>query len=382
MSLYDEAYRAGKNGEDWYQVQNRYGNDSSIRNAFESGKSYRTYNSDNGGSAAFGNGLGMIMMLVVIFYMFLVIYSPLLAIGFLLLYPFFPSGNEYFGSDFLIYGAALLIIVYLLSCGFEYLRARMLEARRKNQKWKLRYTLIFVVRIIIPGIAAHVYIYAQSYKGYTPPGLFSEKSLLTGFFVFTFVVLMLLWKVKILSPDSRFFFTKWAFEKGVISMATIPVAETAAEGDFFADQQIGKPIINIETKAVNMRKFYLVWAGLTILIVLLLKFLLISFFSGFTLYFSYVGGLIFVGVFTFAAWPAKVIIDNGSKVYLQYDFADKHDINLFSLLKMSFFASLIMMIEDVRLMSSTQSILIYALLLGAQIYWKLRKISAKEEIII
>lgn len=366
MSYSNEAYRAGKNGEDWYHVVQKYGDGYAVKQAYESGKSANLYGGSNNsaGGEALGGGLGLIMFALVAFYMGVIIYSPLIAITIVLLYPILPSApSANFGAHDIIYGILFLIVVYLLSCGFEYFRARMLEARRKHQNWKIYFTLIFFIRIIVPGLALYFFFYFKDRDKYSDTNPFTYPGAGASLVLAGIVIATLLWKVKILNADNRFFFTKWAFDKGIFSTMNLPEKEATS-------------IAHSET--VQIRIFYTFWATLTLIGGLLLNHMVQAVFPGPLFIFDFTVALIFSFCFVLAAWLAKILIDRVSIIYLQYNFRDKMSIRTVSLILMSFYPTLIIWPRPIRYeFSYVTIILIYLTILGIQIAWKIRKFQNK-----
>ncbi|HKG05540.1 MAG TPA: hypothetical protein VKB19_03740 [Pedobacter sp.] len=318
--------------------------------------------------AAAGGGAGIIILGMVAFTMGVVIYSPLIAVTFGLLYPMLlletPSAN--FGLFEIIYIVLFLTILYLLSCAFEYFRARMLEARRKNLNWKIYFTLLFFVRIIIPVLAVHFYFYFQEIDGYSDKNPFTYPGALSSFFVSLIVFAMLLWKVKILNADNRYFFTKWAFNRGITSMVT---------------REENEETLILTSDTTQLQIFYTIWGVLTLLGGLLFNYILKELYPGPLFDFNFTVALIFSFSFVIAAWLAKIITDRASIIYLKYNFREKMSIQTISLILVSFYPTLIMWPGYSRFhFSHLTIILLYIIIMSFLIGWKIRKYQQKSQI--
>lgn len=232
----EESFNAGKNGESWESARYRLGDSYQNRTAFESGKTARTYGNEfSFGNRVSGAGAGGIFMFLIMgvcigIYVFSVIYSPFLLLALGILLPIWPVEINIKHADFILFVMALLLVIYLLSCAFEYFRARMIEARAKNQTWKPYYWLIFTVRIIMPGVFVSVMLKLMSGRSlnlergaqYAAAGLI--------------VSLILLWRVKVLKPNGRLYLTEWAYNEGVKRMNDKPYVSSDTMDDKYLEQ--------------------------------------------------------------------------------------------------------------------------------------------------
>jgi|GEM_PF-2058386 len=362
MSYSDQAYNAGKEGRDWYSVQQQYGDSYSTRNAFESGKTARLYSGNNPGGQAFGEGLGMIMIVIVAFYMLSVIYSPFIAIAFMLLLPLWPSySSDYFGSEYIIYAVIFIIVVYLQSCLFEYLRSRMVEARAKNYNWKRYYLPIFTIRILLPGMAVYLFITSNG-------GSRTWEMLRLDYMAFLgamVVVCLLLWKVKILQADSRLYFTGWAFSKGEKSMSAKPYLEPKAGFSY--------------SKTKQLYIFYGFWAVLTLVTGAFILSILMLVFPG-SIYYRKLPALVLCSIcFSLAGYLSRMILDRNSLVFLKHDFRTKLNISARQFIVMPLLTCmLIFPVMAALRLSTSQIMLLFATLLAAQIVWRIKKYEKRE----
>lgn len=358
MSHYDEAYKAAKSGEDWYDVQRRLGDTYDVKRAFDSGASARRYGSDNAGGAGFGGGFGFIVMGLVLLYMGAILYSPLLAITYLLLKPIFPDLNRLNGTEGIFYIIMAVVIVYFLSCGFEYLRARMLEARVKNRDWKKYFIILFTVRILGPGITVYLFVYFSVKDSYSNTGLFTYPGAVQSFLISAVLVLILMWRIKVLNADNRYYLTKWAFDKGVRSMDGAEPMEKAN---------------SIANKNEQLQSFYVYWLLLSTFIGVIVNYIIASFYPGPLLYFELPMSIIFTVAFTLSALLAKMMMDRSHGIFQQHAVEQKPHASAFSLMLMNFLASLSIWFWTIKLAPWLIQIGLYMLLVGIQIYFKIRK---------
>lgn len=350
MSNYRAAYEAAKNGADWSHVVNQYGDSYDVQRAYEEGRSVYRY-SGNSPEAAMGQSFGglmdILMMAMAAFYIFAILYSPLLLIAFILLYPFFPfEVLKQVGDFWLTYGGLMLGLTYILSCGFEYLRARMLEARFKNRKWRWLFAFIFSFRIIFPGLIVYfglvMYGLGRQYSG----ELIFEPFC---FYFALFVVLMLLWKVKILNPQSRFYFTGWAFEKGVRSMAHLPVVE------IIQPENSGTP----EVKISQLKWFYLRWLALTTITGMLLFRIIAYYYPGGLWIHDLPASIFLILSFSSASLVSKALLEKARDVFGVNNVAEEVAVRDWIVLLIGFIASFPMCFDFVKDLSSLGMMLVF-----------------------
>jgi hypothetical protein len=191
MNDFDRIYDAAYHGESWSAIEFRYGDSVYNRRAWEAGLRARHSS----------RIVGFVVLAVIG-----TIYLPFIVIACCLLYPLRPTpymSNA--GAAFGIYIVLFLALVYLQSCLFEYLRARMLQARYKNRNWEALFIVLFVLRIIIPAGGIGYLCYLMNIEAMAVP-----------FVCMTLV--LLIWKVQILNPRHGYFFTDWAYRKGDAGM--------------------------------------------------------------------------------------------------------------------------------------------------------------------
>lgn len=196
MNDFDRIYDAAYHGESWSAIEFRYGDSLNNRRAWEEGLRARKA----------GHAMGFVLLAVIG-----TIYLPFIVIACCLLYPIRPTPYmENAGGAFAVYILLFLALVYVQSCLFEYLRARMLQARYRNRKWEVLFVALFVLRVLIPagGIAYLCY-------------LMNLRVMAVPFACMTLVLLV--WKVQVLNPRHAYFFTDWAYRKGDAGMHAVEI---------------------------------------------------------------------------------------------------------------------------------------------------------------
>lgn len=249
----NDAYHAGRGGRDFNGRGTRQ-QISELEREFERGKMHRTIHSQRNNDGA--EGLGALVIFIMLVIAFIFFYSPFIALGALILYPFTVTVfKEHSFSQITIYLLALSIISYLFACWFQYLRGRLIQARLKNRPWRRYFFLAFLFRVGIPAIA--VYCISMDY----------DDPLLYSFIAFLFMA----YKIRLLDNNKTDEMTQWALKKG--------------EKSIMQKETLEYVVPEWATRSFRVRLFYLFWL------------LLSATLGTYTLYFSF-NFFSFPGIFT------------------------------------------------------------------------------------